>query len=306
MCVIPGSLEDLAAHHAIDAMSAAIHQGATSPEVFFRRGVAHKQTQHVGLAVEDFSAVIAKASKRDSELGRSHFLRSICNRRLRRFDEAIADGDAAIDLRPDDSHVWTVRGFALANAGRLDEAERDLSTALRLDPGNWLAEVYRGFNHFVDADYVGALGSYDTAMAMTDGQMSFGPYPNRGVTHLVLGDLDRARPDLERAVELRPQIRFISIDPRPDAYLALLCFLDGRFADAHRHVHAAEHLGPDPLASLVHALLAARDGERHDLSDLLAGMASWHPGGVIEGTRAAAMFTVDPTSLIPVLNPLTR
>ncbi len=306
MCVIPGSPEDLAAHDAIDAMSAAIDQGASSPEVFFRRGVAHKQTQHLSSAAADFSAVIDLATPHDETLGRSYFLRSICHRRMGRVQDAIADGDVAVALRPDDSHVWTVRGFALATAGSLDDAERDLVTALRLDPDNWLAEVYRGYNRFADADYRGAISAYDSAMRMTDGQLSFGPYLNRGITHLVLGERDRAVADLERAVSLRPMIRLISIDPRPNAYLALAYYLEGRFEDAHRSAHDAEHLGPDPMAALVHALLDARSGHHHDLSALLAGMAAWHPKGLLAGAQAAARFARDPASIIPVLNPLTR
>ncbi len=148
MCVIPGSPEDLAAHLVIDNMSLAISEGSNSAEVFYRRGVAHKQTFHLPLAVDDFTRVIARADRTDFMLGRAHFFRSICHRRMQRFDEAIADGNVAVALRPTDSHTWTVRGFALSQVGLLDDAERDLNEALRLDPTNWLAEVYRGFNRF--------------------------------------------------------------------------------------------------------------------------------------------------------------
>jgi tetratricopeptide (TPR) repeat protein len=306
MCVIPGSPEDLAAHVVIDTMGAAIRNGADSAEVYFRRGVAHKQTFHLPLAVLDFTDVIARADRSDVVLGRAHFFRSICHRRMLRFDDAIADGDAAVALRPTDSHTWTVRGFARANVGRLDEAERDLNEALRLDPTNWLAEVYRGFNRFSAGDHAAAIGAYDRAMALTDGWVSFGPFLNRGITHLVVGDLDRARNDIEHAAALRPTQRLTATDPRPNAYLALVRYLEGRFDDAHHEVHEAEHLGPDPMASLVHAMLDARVGNRTALTSLLAEMAAWHPKGVLAGTQAAARFLADPVSIIALINPLTR
>lgn len=306
MCVIPGSPEDLAAHVVIDTMGAAIRDGATSTELFFRRGVAHKQTFHLPLAVDDFTDVIARADRADVMLGRAHFFRSICNRRMQRFDDAIVDGNAAVALRPTDSHTWTVRGFARAQVGLLDDAERDLTEALRLDPTNWLAEVYRGFNRFSAGDHGDAIRAYDRAMSLTNGWVSFGPYLNRGITHLVLGDLERARHDIEHAAALRPNQRLTATDPRPNAYLALVRFLEGRFDDAHHEVHEAEHLGPDAMASLVHAMLDARAGNRVALNSLLSDMAAWHPGGMVAGAQVAARFLADPVSIIPLINPLTR
>ena len=141
MCVLPGSPEDVAAHRVIDDLTAAFARGDTSTDAYFRRAVAHKQTFHLQAAIDDFTAVIDRAPRADMRLGRAHFLRSICHRRTGRIAEAIDDGDAAVALRPDDSHVWTVRGFALAQADRLDDAERDLEQAIALDPENWLAEV---------------------------------------------------------------------------------------------------------------------------------------------------------------------
>ena len=305
MCVIPGSKEDVAAHQVIDAVSRQLRSGSGTPEAFFRRAVAHKQTFHLQAAVDDFDVVIDRMNRHDAAVGRSHFFRGICHRRLGRLDEAIDDGNAAVALRPDDPGVFTIRGFALANVGRLDDAEHDFETALRLDPGHTLAKIYQGFNRFAAADYLGALQMYDEAMAMSD-QLSFGPYLNRGITRLVVGDRTGAWADIRVAAELRTKIRIIAVDPRPNAYLALLHYLDGDLAAAHEQVQVSQHIGPDPMASLLHGLLEARHGEKSELRNLLQQMVAWHPQGMVCGTRDAARFMSDPVSIIPLLQPLTR
>lgn len=60
--------------------------------------------------------------------------RGTAYREVGRYEEAMKDFDRAIALQPDFEPAYTDRGLLLLLMNRLDEAEIDLRTALRLDP----------------------------------------------------------------------------------------------------------------------------------------------------------------------------
>jgi tetratricopeptide (TPR) repeat protein len=57
-------------------------------------------------------------------------------RRSRRYEDALANFDRALELRPDYARAWHVRGQTLAELGRYFEAVASYMTALKLEPTN--------------------------------------------------------------------------------------------------------------------------------------------------------------------------
>ena len=51
------------------------------------------------------------------------------------FDQALADYDAVLAVRPDLAETWTNRGATLSEMGRAGEALESLDRALLLQPG---------------------------------------------------------------------------------------------------------------------------------------------------------------------------
>jgi tetratricopeptide (TPR) repeat protein len=104
----------------------------------------------------------------------------------RDFDQAIADYNTAIRLRPDYAEAYNDRGHAYHwKGGNFDRAIADFTRAIELRP------------------------NYPTA------------YNNRGVVYLSSGHAARGIPDFDRALELNPNFRNAYVN-RANARLRLL------------------------------------------------------------------------------------
>ncbi len=66
----------------------------------------------------------------------SHAIRADRLVRLNRFEEAVADGQVAVKLAPDDSRTHLSLGIALARSGQKDAARREFETAIELAKSN--------------------------------------------------------------------------------------------------------------------------------------------------------------------------
>ncbi|MBI3722567.1 tetratricopeptide repeat protein, partial [bacterium] len=114
-------------------------------------------------------------------------------------------------VRDPDAHTFTLRGSALADSGRAEEARECLARAVALDPRYYLAWIALGALRERSADAAGARDAYERAVLAKpdspDGwflvaRASFG-----------LKDLGRAREACERALAIAPD------DHRPRALL---------------------------------------------------------------------------------------
>lgn len=84
----------------------------------------------------------------------------------RRFDEAIAHADQALDLDPLSHRVATNRAVVLLCAGRPADAERQARAALELSPGYALAHVILGSSLAAQAKWRDAEAAYRAALAV--------------------------------------------------------------------------------------------------------------------------------------------
>ena len=110
----------------IDCFTQSIDIGGGSEITFLSRGVAYLKTQQVDEAINDFSSVV--------ELNNSNFraflYRGMANMVKENYDDAILDFDSSVKLQPDNGAAYFARGTSYANLGNMEEAERNIRTAL--------------------------------------------------------------------------------------------------------------------------------------------------------------------------------
>ncbi|MFF0896290.1 tetratricopeptide repeat protein, partial [Streptomyces sp. NPDC003278] len=119
-----------------------------------------------------------------------------------RYDQAVTDLTAALELDPTYAWAHGSRGQAHHQAGRYDQAIADLTAALELDPTYAWALAHRGEAHQ-------QAGRYDQAVTDLTAALELDPtlawaLGIRGRAHRQAGHYEKARVDLERAVEIDP------------------------------------------------------------------------------------------------------
>ncbi len=132
--------------------------------------------------------------------------------------QAIADGEAllaksdkqgaleaferAVQLAPEYSDAWRMKGVALVGLKNHIEALAACDRAIQLDPGNARAFVCRGSSKKGLSDRAGAIADYTAAIRQDPNYSN--AYMNRGSVRYDAGDLDGAIADYDRAIGTNP------------------------------------------------------------------------------------------------------
>jgi tetratricopeptide (TPR) repeat protein len=125
--------------------------------------------------------------------------------KLQRYDAALADYDEALRLNPDEPLIYIVRAGFFSDWTHYDEAIEDLDSARQLDP-----DVLQFFLwHLIRAIAQMGLNDYDAAMSNINRAIELEPnvgisYAARGGIYVNLNLFSEALEDLERAIELDP------------------------------------------------------------------------------------------------------
>src|SRR5262245_26425540 len=93
--------------------------------------------------------------------------RSNCLKGEARFEEALADADAAVRLNPSDPYGHCSRGDALIGLDKLDEADAAYREAMRLDPKNGKAACCLADVSFIRGRYDDALSRLTKAIELS-------------------------------------------------------------------------------------------------------------------------------------------
>ena len=141
-----------------------------------------------------------------------------------RFDEAIAEFDQAIRLRPRYISAHIDRGLAYRELGQAEQAIHDFGKAIRLDPQNDVPYSNRGVVYYDRGELQLAMLDFEEAVRLTP--FAGTSYNNRALVHAAQGNLEQALADVSRALELKPRRSFI-LDTRAYIYLK-----SGRYEDA--------------------------------------------------------------------------
>jgi len=144
------------------------------------------------------------------------------------YDAAIVNFSKAIELNPKYVEAYIRRGMAysdrLSDTGDMEAALRDLNKAIEIDPKNVLAYWCRGVTYhrlspiFSDdiRNYSEAVWDYTKAI---DVDPTFADaYWCRGEVYNMVGDLEAALRDFDKAIELAPVRLWSCYEYRGDIY----------------------------------------------------------------------------------------
>ena len=165
------------------------------------RGYAEQKLKRFDAALADFAAAI-DLEPASPELRELH---AHAAEALGRNDLAMADYDSLIASDPSNTHWYNNRCYVRASAGKdLDKALADCERSLTLDPSNWAAQDSRCFVRYRLGDYAGAVADCDAVLA---GHPDVAPSLYvRGLARLRLGQTGLGQADIDRAKVEQPGI----------------------------------------------------------------------------------------------------
>ncbi len=155
---------------------------------------------------EDALAAYDKALELRPDDAETWINRAIALRNLQRYEEAMASHDRALQLNPDYNRVWYSRGYTLRKCGRYDEAIAAYDELLQRAPDS--PDVYKTWDSRGDAlreakRYHEAITAYDVALRLRPDHSK--SWYRQACCHAFLGQLELTLQSLQRAIELSPR-----------------------------------------------------------------------------------------------------
>lgn len=117
-----------------------------------------------------------------------------------KFDEAVADFSRVVELQPDYGNAWFNRAEIYFERGRFQEALTDYDQAIRLKGDDAEAFLHRGHARFQLRQYREALADYEQAVKLAPNLGE--ALASRGDAYRSLGQWSQASADYRRAVTL--------------------------------------------------------------------------------------------------------
>jgi tetratricopeptide (TPR) repeat protein len=183
------------------------------------------------------SCLINDASLDRADRVAAYEVRGEMYRRLGRYDQALADFNHALELRPDDSWAIGSRGQTYRSMGRYEEAIADLNRAIEVHPDKDWMIVARGQTRRLMGRYEEALTDFNRAIELHPGRDWI--IAHRGETYRLMDRYDEALADFTRAIELHPENAW-AIGSRGQTYQSM-----GRYEEALADFTRAIELHPE-------------------------------------------------------------
>ena len=117
-------------------------------------------------------------------------------------ENAIRDYSEAIELDPKYADAYNYRGISYLSNGDVDNAIADYTKAIELDPEYADAYKDRAIAHFGNSDFDNAITDYTKAIQLDPDDTNI--YNYRGLTHFENSRPDKAIDDFNRAIQLNP------------------------------------------------------------------------------------------------------
>jgi tetratricopeptide (TPR) repeat protein len=166
--------------------------------VHFYRGTAYAAKGDYNQAIADYDQTI----KLKPDLVVAYHNRGVAYYSKGDYNRALADSDQAIKLKPDYAEAYNNRGNTFNKKDNHDRAIADYDQAVRLKPDYAEAYFNRGLSYADKGECDQATADYNQSIKLKPDFAE--AYNNRGNTYRAKGDYDRAITDLDRAIKLKP------------------------------------------------------------------------------------------------------
>jgi tetratricopeptide (TPR) repeat protein len=188
---------------AIDDYSTLIQLDPTNAKNYILRARLHRDADDLDKAVADYTSVIDGDLGDISERVKAHVRRGLIYSAQQRYEDAVADFTAAIQLNPQDADAYSMRGAVYRDLGRYSEAVSDLTQAIQLDPQSLQSYVMRGnvYHHLHQDEQ--AMLDYNHGIELDPTIPSW--YFGRGLVYEGWGEEDKAIAEYRHYLELPTQ-----------------------------------------------------------------------------------------------------
>ncbi len=196
--ILKAMAKDRASRHAdVSAFMNALREQKTK-EQWLKEGDGHYDAKRY----EEALAAYDRAIQLDPNSALAYYNRGNAYYDLREYQKAIADFDRAIQLDSSDAKAYGNRGIAYKNLREYQKAIADYSCAIDLNPNYVWAIENRGYAYRELKEYQKAIADYDRAIQL-DPNDAFA-YHNRGCAYRELKEYQKAITDFDRAIQLNP------------------------------------------------------------------------------------------------------
>jgi tetratricopeptide (TPR) repeat protein/serine/threonine protein kinase len=197
LCDLGEGPEDFAA--AVGIYTGCIGHRPRHANAYLCRGNANRKLGRYEQALADHS----RAIDLDPKYAAAWNNRGMVYINLGKYKKALGEFSRAIDLNPQLAGAWQNRGTAYSTLGQYRKALVDLSQVIKLFPNFQPAWNNRGLTYLALHRYEQALGDFSRAIAL--GPNDAMARTNRGLAHVLFHHYDKALADLSWAVKLGPK-----------------------------------------------------------------------------------------------------
>lgn len=166
-------------------------------------GVAWVKQDDV-LLLDDAPAYFTKLLGRGTNDVVAYAMRGVSWLCKREYDNAIKDLSEALRLEPSNTSFFTLRGKAYFGKHNYSRAVADFTEAIRLDPANLIAYNDRGVCLNAQNEFAKALEQFNEVLRVDPANAL--AFANRGATWFDLEEYKKSLADMNRAIELAPKM----------------------------------------------------------------------------------------------------
>ncbi len=156
------------------------------------------------LLLDDAPAYYTKLLNRGTHNVLAYALRGVSWLSKREYDNAAKDLTEALRLEPSNSTFFTLRGKAHYGKHNYARAVADFTEAIRLDPANLIAYNDRGVCLNAENEFAKALEQFNEVLRVDPANAL--AFANRGATWFDLEEYKKSLADMNRAIELSPKM----------------------------------------------------------------------------------------------------
>lgn len=182
--------------------SALINAGKTSAKNYLSRGKVHQQLRMLEAALRDYEAALAKTPARNAKTHAMIFnCSNTCQRELGRYREAVAAGFESVRLAPRIAEYHMNLALSCYGASDYEGALSAATNALQLNPDNSEWWALRGWSNYQLGDFATALDDFSESIARDN---NINAYLGRGLSYQALNEESAACDDFDQFTALHP------------------------------------------------------------------------------------------------------